>query len=397
MDAPTKQIRVVIQQPVLPSYRIGVFRELASRPGLSVTVVHGDDPDLPNVDSDGFRARHIPVSRIRLLGRSVDWAQSQLDYADADRTDVLVLSWNMNVASLVPALIKARSNSVATILWGHGYGKNDRWWRSIPRREVTRLADAVLLYNRTIASKLVAEGLPKDKVFVAQNTLDLHPIELSRNRWSAFPKRLEAFAKEMDIDGRPTLLFVSRLTVKSRLELLIQAAAVLREQVPDVRFVIIGDGDVAPFRAQAARLGVAENLIFVPGIYDHERLAPWFLLSRAFCYPGQVGLAAIHALAFGLPVVTGDDLPNQNPCIEALEPEINGLLFRDGDPRHMAAQLLRLISDEKLRDRMSAAGRATVQQRFTLARMIDGYEAAIRYAASRRSGSTAFVSTALAS
>lgn len=381
MDAPIKQIRVVIQQPVLPSYRIGVFRALAERSGLDVRVVYGDAADQTNSQPNGFAARHVAIKRRRVLGRTLEWNSAQLEYAVPEQADVLVLSWNLNVTSLIPALIKAKRNGVRTILWGHGYSKHDRWWRALPRRESTRLADAVLLYNHTIANRLIAQGVPSDKVFVALNALDEEPIFASRDRWAEHPDRLAAFQHEHGLTGKPVVLFVSRLNCKCRLEQLICAVTKLRTRLPDIRVAVIGDGDAAPYKQLAADLGVSEHILFHPGLYDEEKLAPWFLSAHAFCYPGQIGLATLHAFAFGLPVVTGDDLENHGPCIESLVPGVNGLLFRDGNVDHMAEQLLRILGDDALYQRMSLNARRTIEQKFNLCNMIDGFESAIRYAA----------------
>jgi glycosyltransferase involved in cell wall biosynthesis len=381
MDAPIKQIRVVIQQPVLPSYRIGVFRALAQRSGLDVRVVYSEAADQTNCEPQGFAARHVAIQRHRVLGRTLEWSPAQLEYAEPERADVLVLSWNLNVTSLIPALIKAKRNGVRTLLWGHGYSKHDRWWRALPRRETTRLADAVLLYNHTVANRLIEQGVPAEKVFVALNALDEEPIFASRDRWAEHPDRLAAFQHENGLTGKPVVLFVSRLNTKCRLEQLIHAAAKLRQVLPEIRIVAIGDGDATPYKRLAAQLDVSENIQFHPGLYDEERLAPWFLSAHAFCYPGQIGLAALHAFAFGLPVVTGDDLENHGPEISSLVPEGNGLLFRDGNVDHMAEQLLRILGDDELYQRMSINARRTIEQKFNLRNMIDGFESAIRYAA----------------
>jgi hypothetical protein len=49
-----RALRVVIQQPALPAYRVAVFRELAARPGIKLSVVHGRQANLPNAAAEGF-------------------------------------------------------------------------------------------------------------------------------------------------------------------------------------------------------------------------------------------------------------------------------------------------------------------------------------------------------
>jgi hypothetical protein len=85
---------VFIMQPALPKYRVPVFRELAQRPGLSVTVSRGDEPHVPSVAPDGFAAFESKHHRIRLAGvMGIEWhAPSASDLKGAD---VLVLPWNL--------------------------------------------------------------------------------------------------------------------------------------------------------------------------------------------------------------------------------------------------------------------------------------------------------------
>ena len=114
--------------------------------------------------------------------------------------------------------------------------------------------------------------------------------------------------------------------------------------------------------------------------YNEEALAPWFLCADAFCYPANIGLSILHAFGYGLPVVTSDRVEAQNPEIEALRHEENGLLYADGDARALAGALKMLFDDRGLRQRLSRAARATVCDRYNIARMVDGMEAAVRCA-----------------
>jgi glycosyltransferase involved in cell wall biosynthesis len=108
------------------------------------------------------------------------------------------------------------------------------------------------------------------------------------------------------------------------------------------------------------------------------------LASDVFCYPANIGLSILHAFGYGLPVVTGDDLASHNPEIEALVPGVNGLTFRHGDSASLAQSLARIFDDRALAASMHAAAHKTVMEKFTVQRMVDGIEAAVRYAASRR-------------
>jgi glycosyltransferase involved in cell wall biosynthesis len=369
-------IRVAVVQPSLAKYRIPVFRELASRPGIDLTVHYGTTEGIPNVAPEGFRAVEAPI---RAAG-GAKWQQAQVALASRGNCDVLVLGWDLHYASLVPALLRARAQRVGTVLWGHGYSKQEKPARRALREKVGRLADATLFYNRTAAEDAIAAGFARERVFVALNSLDQGPIQAARAAWAGDEAKLDAFRREQGLAG-PVILFVSRLDPANRLDLLLEAARRLQGDSPGLAVVIIGKGEnQAVLERQAAELGIAGRVRFLGAIYDEASLAPWFLVADVFCYPANIGLSILHAMGYGLPVITSDRLEAQNPEIEALRNGENGLLYRDGDPAALVEALRRVLSDEPLRRRMSAEALRTATQEFTVRRMVDGFVSAVEYA-----------------
>jgi phosphatidylinositol alpha-1,6-mannosyltransferase len=76
------------------------------------------------------------------------------------------------------------------------------------------------------------------------------------------------------------------------------------------------------------------------------------------------GIVYIEASAFGLPVIAGDG----GGAPEAVEDGVTGYVVDGRDAGAVAAALVRLITDEALRDRMGAAGRQRVEKYFTFER-----------------------------
>lgn len=69
------------------------------------------------------------------------------------------------------------------------------------------------------------------------------------------------------------------------------------------------------------------------------------LMTADLCVsPGEVGLTAMHALAYGTPVVTHDDFDHQKPEAECIVPGQTGAFFRRADPAHLANTLFEWLS-----------------------------------------------------
>ena len=383
-------IRVIIAQPALPKYRIPVFRELASRSGIELTVTYGSDKHLENTEAEGFTA--TPV-RQRMIGRGrlhFFWDGSAIRNADPRRADVLVLGWNTRSLSLPIAAKKARKGGLGVVLWGHGFSKSEAGWRRRLRDKVGVLADSVMFYNRAAAARFGEVSGRNDDVFVALNTLDMRPIREAAAWWRERPGELEVFKAEHGIKG-PMVLFVSRLLEDNKIDMLFEAAAGLGGELPDLKVAVVGGGpDRERLERRAQELGVAERVLMPGPVYEERELAAWFLASSVFCYPVNIGLSILHAMAYALPVVTSDDIPSHNPEIEALKDGENGLLYADGSVDDMAAKLKAVIADAELRARLGRDAERTALEEFTLERMVDGMESAIRLAwekaRGRRSG-----------
>ena len=364
-------MRLCIVQPSLAQYRVPVYRALARRPGIDLTVWHAQGVGKQNVPADGFAAELRPMRRGHVRGHPIYWHPAQLQAARG--FDAVIFNWDVHYASLVPALLRARWNGVGTVLWGHGVSGNDGGLAGQPKRWLARLADALLLYNAAAADHYRTRGFAN--VFAAPNTIDVEPVD--RVMWRDH-EQIAGFRRQHHLKG-PTLLHVSRLARERRVDLLLQATAGL----DGAHVVIVGGGPAeAELRAQAESLGVDAR--FVGPLYDPSQLAPWYAAASAVVMPSYGGLGILSAMAYGVPVVIGDDPHAHGPEAAAVEDGVNGRHFTHGDARALHAVLSEVLAEDGKRDDMAAAAYRTVRQHFGLNAMVDGMVAAAESAASAR-------------
>lgn len=382
----SQSIRFIAEQPSLAKYRLPVFQELARRPGIDFTLLYGEAPGIPNVEPVGFDGQFVPMKHREFAGQIVRWHRAQWQAAGWKNADVLLMSWNARYLSLIPSLLRAWWHGKPVVLWGHGYSKREHGLRKIIRESITRLATALLFYDHRTADRLVASGIPREKVFVAPNAIDQTPIAEARRTWLDDPQGLQHFRSEQGLCDRQVLLYVSRLDPNNRVDLLVEATVKLHERFPRLVTILIGGGDKERTRLQKQvdHLQLTNQVRFLGGIYDERELAPWFLCADAFVYPENIGLSILHAFGYGLPVVTCDAIEKQNPEIVALRHEFNGLLYKEGDVIELVAAITRLLEDRELRGRMSAAAVKTAYEEFNIPRMVDGFVAAVEYCQSQR-------------
>ena len=328
----------------------------------------------------------VPLTRKKIGPIPIYWHRPQWSLASNKKSNVVILTWNSQYMSLIPALLRAKWNGVGTIVWGHGYSKRESWLRLTIRRWIGRIADAVLFYDFETAKRYVEEyRFPESKVFTAANSIDQQPILDAKEYWRQNQKELGKFQEENDLLEGPVILFVSRLHPDNRLDLLIESSAILKASFSSLRVVVVGkgEGETERLKQLAQDFGVQDHLIFTGAIYNENELAKWFLSSTVFCYPANVGLSLFHAFGYGLPVVTSDNIAGQNPEIFAFDNNINGKFYKDGDADHLAEVLRNLFADDVERGKLSQNAIQTVQSKFNIKSMVDGMESAIVHVANR--------------
>jgi N-acetyl-alpha-D-glucosaminyl L-malate synthase BshA len=186
----------------------------------------------------------------------------------------------------------------------------------------------------------------------------------------AFPRAPRGDRADFADDGELLLMHVSNFRpVKNPLDTLRVLAAVNRER--PARLVLVGDGpELAAAWSEAGRLRIQERVRLLGSRVDVQSL-----LARAdvFLLPSSqesFGLAALEALASGVPAVTSDagGLP------ELIENGRSGYVVPIGDNDAMARRVLELVADARTLEthREEAYQRATL---FDAERIVPMYEA----------------------
>jgi sugar transferase (PEP-CTERM/EpsH1 system associated) len=211
-------------------------------------------------------------------------------------------------------------------------------------------------------------GVPAERITRIYNGVDqvrFHPAERGR---ASLP--VSGFA------GRETLVIgtVGRMEgVKDQLTLarafleLLGRRADMREKL---RLVLVGDGSLRIEAERLLREGGARGLAWLPGSRDD--VAELLRSLDVFVLPSLaegISNTILEAMASGLPVVATRVGGNA----ELIEEGRTGLLVPPADSRAMADALERYVDDRELAVAQGRAGRARIEQKFSLAAMVERY------------------------
>jgi N-acetyl-alpha-D-glucosaminyl L-malate synthase BshA len=177
--------------------------------------------------------------------------------------------------------------------------------------------------------------------------------------------------------GRSTtrvLTHVSNFRPIKRVDDVVRVFAAVRSQAR-VRLELVGDGPERPrVEALVRELGIEHDVRFhgeTPDLVELYRASDVFLLPSA---SESFGLAALEAMACGVPVVAAD----VGGVPEVVVDGETGFLAAVGDVQGMARHVRLLLGDERLHARVSAAARRHAESHFQIEPAIDRYEAAYR-------------------
>ena len=158
--------------------------------------------------------------------------------------------------------------------------------------------------------------------------------------------------------NRFTILCVCRFYPRKRLDVLLRAAALLRDSVPELEVRIVGNGPADQRLRQLSAQLKLETVVRWLGDAPIPQLAEEYNRCHAFCLPSAqegFGIVFLEAMAAGKPIVAAR---------AAAVPEVvqSGILVDPENPEALAEGIARLYRSRDLRDSMSAGGLQTVQQ-----------------------------------
>ena len=330
-------------------YRYPVFREISGGdPGEGQVVIYADPREDPskirlaptefcNLDTGDGGIRWVPI-RSLYYRRVCFWQTGLQALALFGRCRVIVYWGEAHRLSTWISAILARLVGKRVVFWTHGIYGNEGAVKRLIRTCFYRLADVLLLYGQHGRQHLERAGIPADRLWVINNSLDVKAqltLVDSVNRGD-----LANLRKQYCDDSERLFIFVGRLEPQKRLDMLVEAVALLWKSGVKSKTLLIGTGsEQDSLTRQAKRLGVEEFIVFYGECYEDAKVLPMLCMADICVSPGEVGLTAMHALISGTPVITHDDLANQMPECEAVRIGESGYFFRRGDVNDLVEKM----------------------------------------------------------
>ena len=221
-----------------------------------------------------------------------------------------------------------------------------------------RFCDAIVCNSHAAANRLVENRVPREKLVVIGNAL---PAEVFAPADPAVPRR----------SGVLRVGMVARMNARYKNHSgFLRIAARIRQQVPNVEFLLAGDGPLrAELEQEAQKLGLRDSVVFLGDRRDinavHASLDVAVLTSDSESLSNVI----LEAMASGLPVVAYRG--GGNPELVDVQ---RGMLAAPGNEAEFADAVITLLTKPALREQQGRNARTFVDAHFSLGQVRNQYQ-----------------------
>lgn len=289
----------------------------------------------------------VDLSAAWRLARVVKRLKPDVIHAhDPHGVAMAALALSMGTTRPAPALIASRrvdfhlkSNSLSR--WKH------------------RLVDCFICASEAIRQMLLTDGIPDERTVTVHEGIDV-------DRVLAAPAVNVHEALWLPHHA-PLVGNVGALVPHKGHRYLIEAMHLVVREVPDARCVIFGEGELREHLERLVHEHHLEKHVLLPGfrtdILGCIKGLDLFVMSSV---TEGLGTSLLDAMACSRPIVAS----RTGGIPEVIEDGVNGMLVPPRDGPSLAGAIVTMLTDERRRTDMAAAGFARVTERFTVERMV---------------------------
>jgi glycosyltransferase involved in cell wall biosynthesis len=245
-------------------------------------------------------------------------------------------------------------------------------------RMLTGITDGFIACAQQHAEyQIQEEKFPKEKVFLIPNGIDTEQFVLSsqsRHQWRS----------KIGIEpSAPVVGIVAALRPEKNHDLFLQSASLLVNEMPEARFVIVGDGPERERLEELARVTKIEKFVhFLGSVQDIPGVLSMIDLFALTSHNEASPVSIMEALSCKRPVVATDVGSIDESVLEGE----TGFLVPAGNANEMFKRWRQILTDSELSAFLGAAGRSHIVKTCSLESMTEGYMSLIERLYAKKTG-----------
>lgn len=243
------------------------------------------------------------------------------------------------------------------------------WLVTRLRKAYLTRADAHVCYTEAAFELFPGYGVKKENIFIIYNSPDTVSLMAAASKAKYLPDLLPP--------NLYRIIHVGRLVKWKKVDLILHAMARLKETIPGLELVVVGDGpERKSMEALVNELDLADQVRFVGAVYDPIILAKYHQESTLYVLGGIGGLSINEAMCFGKPILCSVADGTEKMLVREEE---NGLYFKTDDEEDLASKILTLLSQPEKCSRFGERSLQIIREEINEFRVIEGYEKAFSF------------------
>ena len=308
-------------------------KQLAKRGHEIHIIVLHDKKMAKESKENGFYVHRIAFKKILFFGIVLSWLKALINLRKIDPDVIHVQSIGVGVPAYLAKLFMRKPY----VVWGHGFDVYFPWrFKKIIAKIVIKNADVVIALSENMRDKI--KEIYRRDIKIIPNGIDM---ELFRDESE----------HSIHNNDKKLILFVGSLRPVKGVIYLIEAMNIIRQDIPEVRLLIVGDGEDKKKLTEFVEKSDLKKYVHFAGKIENEKIPAYMAKSDVFVLPSLsegFGIVVIEAMASGLPIIA----TNVGGLPDIIKDGENGFLIQPKRPEEIAKKINIIFKNDKLREKI---------------------------------------------
>ncbi len=229
---------------------------------------------------------------------------------------------------------------------------------------VSHISKQIIAVSEGIKNEMIMRKIPAERITVIPNGIDASRFKIETDKKHI--KRQLGIPEEANIVGT-----IARLAPQKNLETFLKGAAILLSSMPELRFIIVGDGPLKKqLQEKAIELGIESKVTFTGYRNDIPEILHIMDVFALSSWTEGLPITVLEAMAAEKPVVA----TRVGGTPEIIEDGLTGLLVKPNDEKSLAEGIMHILSNRLFADALGTAARKNIVENYTIEKMVESTE-----------------------